>query len=298
MKGRTLWLAALLLLLGGIAVAQMAQEKWEEIDRLHDRDQHAEVLERLGEMNPAGSRERAELLWREARARFSQVDLGLYAGEISEEEAMRRLEEIQALAQEAVEAAAGTPPAQAYFWRGAARAKRGELKGVLNALFMADDLQEDLRSAVRADPSYSNPYYVAGQLYHRVPGFPISFGDTSGAVSFSRKSVELHEEAYDAREVTVRYWDYYVKLAEHLLARGWSGRRRERKQEDMAEERAAADSPFEQARYFEGTLSLPEQSDEEEAKELLNRVIEGIEAAGSIDLRGRRTLEDARELLD
>lgn len=298
MKGRTLWLAALLLLLGGIAVAQMAQEKWEEIDRLHDRDQHAEVLERLGEMDPAGSRERAGLLWREARARFSQVDLGLYAGEISEEEAMRRLEEVQALAQEAVAAAGGTPPAQAYFWRGAARAKRGELKGVLNALFMADDLQEDLRSAVEADPSYSNPYYVAGQLYHRVPGFPISFGDTSGAVSFSRKSVELHEEAYDAREVTVRYWDYYVKLAEHLLARGWSSRRRERKQEDMAEERAAADSPFELARYFEGTLSLSEQSDEEEAKELLNMVIEGIEAAGSIDLRGRRTLEDARELLD
>lgn len=279
-------------------MAEVPPERWEEVDRLHDQDRHEEVLDRLEALDPGTPRERAELLWREARARFSQVDLGLYAGEISEEDAMARLEEIQEIAQEAVEAAGADPPAQAYFWRGAARAKRGELKGVLNALFMADDLQEDLRSAVQADPSYSNPYYVAGQLYHRVPGFPISFGDTSAAVSYSRKSVALHEDAYDRGEVTVRYWDYYVKLAEHLLARGWSTRRRERRQEEMGEERASAGSPFEAARYFEGTLSLPDQSDEEEAAGLLSMVIEGIEAGGTVDLRGRRTLEDARELLD
>lgn len=279
-------------------MAQVTQESWEEIDRLHDMDNHEAVLARLEALEPRGAGERAQLLWREARARFSQVDLGLYAGDISEEEAMGRLEKIQELADQAVRIGEPQAPAQAFFWRGAARAKRGELKGVLNALFMADDLQEDLRSSVEADPGYSNPYYVAGQLYHRVPGFPISFGDTAAAVSFSRKSVDLHERAYQRGEVTVRYWDYYVKLAEHLLARGWSSRRRERRQQSMAEERSSAGSPFEQAKFFEGTLTLSDQSDDEEAEELLAMVIDGLESGESIDLRGRRTLEDARALLD
>ena len=289
----------LLLLLGGaVAVGQISQSTWDAIDRLHDQDRHDAVLERVAELEPGGDEERADLLWREARARFSRVDLGLYAGELSEDEAMSRLEEIQALADQAISAAGSEPPAQAYFWRGAARAKRGELKGVLNALFMADDLQEDLELSIAADPEYSNPYYVAGQLYHRVPGFPISFGDTAAAVSFSRKSVALHEAAYSAGEVSVRYWDYYVKLAEHLLARGWSAGRRERRQSGMQEERAAAEDQFERAKFYEGSVDLPDQSDDEEAEELLTMVIAGIEEAGAGDLRGRRTLEDARALLD
>lgn len=294
-------LAALVLLattVPGLVAAQITSEQWNEIDLLHERDRHAEVLSILegldGEVS--SDTERAALLWRRARAEFNQIDLALYAGEISENDAMDRLEQTQATADEAANMTGGSAPAQAHFWRGAARAKQGELRGVLNALFMADDLRDDLRLAVEADPEYSNPYYVAGQLYQRLPGFPISFGDGDAAVSFSRLAVDLHEEAYSAGEVPLRYWDYYVRLAENLDSRGWSQRRRERRISNMAGDRSAAETPFERAMYYEALAEIPDQSDAAEATELLNFVIESLESQDELSLRDERTLSDAREL--
>lgn len=277
-------------------MAQVDQESLAEIDRLHNQDRHETVLVRLADLEPEGGRERAELLWREARARFSRVDLGLYAGTVGDNEAMRRLEEIQAVADRAISSSEPNAPAQAHFWRGAARAKRGELKGVLNALFMANDLRNDMKAAVSADAEYGNSYYLLGQLYHRVPGFPISFGDGVAAVSFSRKAVDLHDSDYASEEVSVRYWDYYVKLAEHLDARGWSLRRRRREIPDIREDARTASSPFEAAMYYDGTADLPELSDGEEADRLLEFVVSGLTSQDELSIRDRRTLEAARAL--
>jgi hypothetical protein len=268
-------LAALVLLVAtipGLVVAQITSDQWNEIDLLHERDRHAEVLSILEALE------------------------GLYAGELSESNAMERLAQTQATADEAARIANGSAPAQAHFWRGAARAKQGELRGVLNALFMADDLREDLRLSAEADPEYSNPYYVAGQLYQRLPGFPISFGDGDAAVSFSRRAVDLHEAAYSAGEVPLRYWDYYVRLAENLDSRGWSQRRRERLIANMSDDYSTAETPFERAMYYEAVADIPDQSDAAEAAELLNFVIESLESQDELSLRDERTLSDAREL--
>jgi len=282
----------------GLAVAQISREQWHEIDTFHEYDRHEEALSVLEELEQraAGDADRAGILWRRARAEFSRIDLGLYAQELSEEEAMDRLEDIQAMAHEAVEITGNSAPAQAFFWRGAARAKQGELRGVLNALFMADDLREDLRQSVAADPAYSNPYYVAGQLYLRLPGFPISFGDTAAAVSFSRRAVDLHDASYATGDVPVRYWDYYVRLAENLQSRDWSQRRRERRIEAMAEDYERAGSSFERAMYYESQTDISSQSDQEEAAELLKFVIDGIGSQNERTLREERTITDAREL--
>lgn len=299
--------------LATLAPAQVDSDRWAEIDALHDRDRHDSVLQILDELErvAASPAERSALLWRRARAEFSRVDLALYAGEIDEDAAMAQLEEIRETADEAVATArdgraddsirassGGTVPAQAYFWRGAARAKYGELRGVLNALFMADDLREDLRLATAADPTYSNPYYVAGQLYHLLPGFPISFGDGVAAVSFSRRAVDLHNRAYDAGEVAVRYWDYHVRLAENLLARGWSQSRRQRRIASLRSDHTTATDAFERGMYFEAVADIPRQSDEEEAEALLQFVIIGLESQTTQSLRDWRTLEDAYELRD
>ncbi|MDA3949462.1 MAG: hypothetical protein PF508_09555 [Spirochaeta sp.] len=290
-----------------VATAQIGPDRWAEIDTLHDRDRHDTVLQMLAELEVTATTpaERAAVLWRRARAEFSRLDLALYTGDLGEDAAMEQLEEIQATADAAVQAgAAGTTdrgaggPAQAYFWRGAARAKYGELRGVLNALFMADDLREDLRSSTAADPAYGNPYYVAGQLYHLLPGFPISFGDGMAAVSFSRRAVDLHDAAYDAGAVDVRYWDYYVRLAENLLARGSSQRRRDRQVAALKSDYAAAEDAFERGMYYEAVADVPRQSDEEEAQELLQFVINGLESQATQSVRDRRTLEDAYELRD
>jgi hypothetical protein len=135
-------------------------------------------------------------------------------------------------------------------------------------------------------------------LYHLLPGFPISFGDGMAAVSFSRRAVDLHTEDYEAGEVQVRYWDYYVRLAEHLRARGSSQRRRDRQISSLESEYAGAADPFERGMYYEATADIPAQSDEEEAQELLQFVIDGIESQSTLSLRDRRTLEDAYELRD
>lgn len=289
---------AIAFMVSGIAVAQISDDQWQRIDTLHEYDRHDEILSALDEIESraAGDADRAGILWRRARAEFNRIDLGLYAEQLAEEEAMTRLADIQEMADEAVEIAGDRAPAPAFFWRGAARAKQGELRGVLNALFMADDLREDLRQSVAADPEYSNPYYVAGQLYQRLPGFPISFGDTVAAVSFSRRAVDLHDAAYAAGDVPLRYWDYYVRLAENLQSRGWSQRRRERQISRMAGDHAAAATPFEEAMYYESQAEIPAQSDQEEAAELLQFVIDGIESRSERTLREERTIADARDL--
>ncbi|MFW5695257.1 MAG: hypothetical protein ACOCYB_08805 [Alkalispirochaeta sp.] len=298
MNHRGIALIVLTIALPGITAAEVSSDQWDAVDAHHEYDRHEEALAVLAELEGDISNEldRAEMLWRRARAEFSVIDLALYGGEISEDEAMNRLETIQEMAHEAVQIAGSSAPAQAYFWRGAARAKQGELRGVLNALFMADDLRDDLRQAVAADSEYGNPYYVAGQLYQRLPGFPVSFGDTPAAVSFSRRAVDLHDAAYDAGDAPVRYWDYYVRLAENLQSRGWSQRRRERRIPSMADDRAAADTAFERAMYYETEAGVPEQSDQEEAAALLQFVIAGLESQDELTVREERTLSDAREL--
>jgi hypothetical protein len=48
--------------------------------------------------------------------------------------------------------------------------------------------------------------------------------------------------------------------------------------------------------YYEAIADISAQSDEEEAQELLQFVIDGIESQSTQSLRDRRTLEDAYEL--
>jgi tetratricopeptide (TPR) repeat protein len=254
--------------------AQDASDRLDQIDQHHYEEKHTEARDLAEEALAAAETdaERAAALWRLARARLNRVDLGLYAGNVSEDEAREALGRATEEAGEAVEI--DDTLARAYFWRGASRAKQGELRGVLNALFMADDVRDDAERAVELDPSYSNSYYMLGQLYDRVPGFPVSFGDNNQSVSYSREAVKRHEEELAAGKVPVRFWDYYVKLAQHLRARGWSASRRER-----------SDSETDNA-----------VTDRQEAEELLNYVISNLEMLDNRTIRQQRTLEDAQEL--
>ena len=266
----------LVLLLGPciLLTSQDAPDRLARIDQLHYEERHTEARD-LAEQaldGAQGDRSRAAALWRLARARLNRVDLGLYEGTVREDEARKALERGMEEAGEAV--ALNERLAPAHFWREASRAKQGELRGVLNALFMAGDVRDGAKRAIELDPSYSNSYYMLGQLYHRVPGFPISFGDREQAVAFSREAVRRHEEELSSGAVPVRFWDYYVKLAEHLQARRWSGSRRSRSD-------SAADS---------------ELTDEEEATELLDYVISNLEMLDDRTIRQERTLEDAHDL--
>lgn len=301
-----LFTTAIALTGAGSLAGDIPPERLRQVDRLHDQDRHSEALETLAtlEGEAESAADRAAIIWRQARARFSEVDLGLYAGELTESEAMETLEAIEATAAQAVELAAdsgnGALESRAHFWRGAAMAKRGELRGILNALFMADDLLETVRRSVEEDESYANPYYVAGQVYNQVPGFPIAFGDKVAAVSYSRKSIDLHEEQLEEGVVTVRYWDFYVKLAAHLDGRGWSAGRRSRNRSSARQAYEEAPGPFEAAAHYEGVAQIPdyrELSDREEAQDILRFVIDGIESLSERGVREERTLEEARGLL-
>lgn len=276
--------------------AEVNRTELERVDALHYEERHEEILERLERLSgeALSSREVAEIRWREARAVFSRADLAWYAGEMTEGQAMEEFERTVDLATEAIEL--DDRLARAYLWRAAGRGSLGRLRGVLDSLFMADDIRDDLRQAAGREPEYANTYYAAGELYHLVPGWPISFGDIAMAVSFGRKAVDLHEDQLDAGEVPARFWDFQVKLADHLLARSWSESRRADHREELSQQYREAEDPFEQGSVYEGRAELPDQSDAQEAAELLRFVISGLEAQDTLTVRQQRTLEDARDL--
>jgi hypothetical protein len=185
---------------------------------------------------------------------------------------------------------------RAYFWKAANIGMTGQLRGVLNSLFMAEDMKTLLEQTVRLDPDYANSYYVLGQMYEQLPGRPLSFGDVDKAVSLGRFSLHLHEENLAAGEVNNRYYDFYTELASHLWKRNWNTRKREREQQQKNRSYGNTTNPLEKAFVFEGTIELQDISDRREAARLIEWVIRKMEARGTSGIRVKKDLAKARTL--
>lgn len=288
---------ALILLPAPAAVAEVTESMLDEADRLHNAESHARAREYLQDLleEASSDEERAEVLWRLTRAHLNEADLGLYAGDFTEDSARSHIERGIEYAGEAL--SLDPQSGYAYFWRGASRGKTAELIGVLNALFLASDIRDDARNAAEIIPEESAVYYLASQVYEQAPGPPLAFGDIDKSVSYARRSIDLHEAAREAGEVEVRYWDYYNKLAIALMSRDWNEGRRERNLSRQQRQYERAESAYERAAHFESQIDLPNQSDREEARGHLEFVIEGMSDIADPTVRNERTLEDARRLL-
>lgn len=277
-----------------------ASESWdqlvEELDTMHYFDRNQEIIDRVDRYQPENEYQRGHVLWRRARARLSLADLAHWEGSLTDDEALALIDEAD---RDAVQALERVPDdATAHMWRAAVIGRRGLLRGVLRSLIDASVVDEHGSRAVELDPTLPEAYYVLGQLYRELPGWPLSFGNNDYAVSLGRASVAYYEEKIAASDVPVRYYDHYTQLAHSLWVRNNSVRQRERRVSRAAADFRAAGTNMERAFNFEGTVRVPNQTDREEALALVRRVVRELSAVSSPRVRQRMDLAKARELLE
>jgi tetratricopeptide (TPR) repeat protein len=264
-----------------------------QADLLHKHDAHEEARTMLEAVlaRETGGREQAEIYWRLARAWLNLGDQAEDKG-AKGDVLLSFFAKGEELAQKGIEADANNP--LPYFWKSATAGRWGQVKGILNSLFKAKPMRDLLQKALVLKPDHADSYYVLGQLFEQVPG-GISFGDKDWAVSLGRKAVDLRAAQVRAGEEDEIYYDYYTELAKHLWKRNWSAAERQKEQARKAAQYAAKTDPLEKNCYYEGSLSLKDQSDREEARELLGWAIGELQA---LPRRTQGEEDDLKEALE
>ena len=268
----------------------------EESDELYDAERYdrtVQVLERALSSASSDS-QRAEVYWR-----LSRVQLGI-GDELRDEEgdddaAMEVYDRGMDYGDQAIDADASNN--LGYYWKASNLGRWGETRGILSSLRQAGPMRDLLEQSIQRDPDHAESYYVLGLLYARVPGGLISFGNTDYAVSLGRKAVDLHLADVRAGEEEL-YYPIRFELASHLIDRDWNRRKRGREQASKRREHERADGILEQSFYYEGTVDTPPVDDEEEARRILEDVIDELAEQAEPGSRKGRQLDRARELLD
>lgn len=268
----------------------------DEADRLHEGERYEQAITLLTRTLPeaVNAKEKAELYWRLSRET-------LYLGEILAEqdtaksEILAVFEEGERYADQAIEADASNYLAQ--YWKASNIGKWGTTKGVLDSLFKAKPMRDILIKVITLKESHPDAYYVLGQLYEKVPGGIISFGDKDFAVSFGRLSVALHEQELASGIEDRKSYDFYTQLASHLAARDWSASKRNKEQGKKSAKYRSAKNPFERGSYYEGSLTLGNISDAEEAEQILTGLIRELESISTKTDSQEKDLKKAKELL-
>lgn len=274
------------------------EDSLDEADELHTDERYEQALEVLDDaQNEArNDRQRSEVGWRRARTTLAMVDSDLASGAIDDSEAIERLEQGEEYAAEATD---DNPRlAEAWFWQAANMGRRGQVRGVLNSLFMASDVRDLAFEAIELDEDLTEPYFLLGVMYRELPGGIISFGDDQKAVSLARLAVDRHEEDRETGDAEDVYYNYYIELAHNLWERDWNERRRNRRHSGIRDDYREADTNLDRAFNYEGDVNLESSSDRDEALEILGWVIDEIEGMRSPSQGQRDELAEARELWD
>ncbi|QOJ24647.1 MAG: hypothetical protein HRU78_14160 [Gammaproteobacteria bacterium] len=79
------------------------------------------------------------------------------------------------------------------FWKAAAMGKMAEDSGMVNALRMLRPMENLLLKVVALDEQYENAgaHRALGRIYHKLPGFPISFGSNQKALMHLKRAHQL-----------------------------------------------------------------------------------------------------------
>ncbi|PKL10892.1 MAG: hypothetical protein CVV52_16110 [Spirochaetae bacterium HGW-Spirochaetae-8] len=276
MKRKFLTLCIVLLVSSTVLFA--ANPVLKQADDLYwgDRYEEAEALllsALTTETNPA---EKAEILWRLSRV---TVGIGDELGELgaTKDELFAIYEKAEKYAVDSIEA---TPTAWGYVYKASSVGRWGETKGPLNALSKAAPMKEDFSKVIDSFKVYDNTisWYVLGQLYFQLPGWPISFGNLEYAISYTRK-------ALDTIPSHTMYPNHYKALAEMLWKRNWSVNTRNSKITAFQKEWAkSGKTELEKHIYYEGAngpehvpfyspVALNKMSDRQEAVLLLQYAV-------------------------
>ena len=287
---------ALLLIIVPLGMADF-HEILDRVDQLHEAEDY-EQTKSLIESSLAEAKngaEKAELYWRLARAWLNLGDEAEDSGTAGEA-LLAYFESGEAEAQKAIDADPNNH--LGYYWKSANIGRWGQVKGILNSLFKAKPMRDLLQQAVAVEPEHADSYYVLGQLFEQVPGFPVSFGDKDYAVSLGRKSVDLHEQQVRAGIEEEIDYDFYTEMAKHLWERNYSDSRRAREQGKKESKYRSTQDPMEKNFYYEAVVSLKDTSDREEALELINWVIRELQNLPERTDSQDDDLKEAREVLE
>lgn len=291
-----LTVTALLLVVPLAFAAAEAAQVLADADDLHDQGAYAPAVKLLLDSVPsaAGGKEQAELYWRAARET-------LELGDVAEKEGKPTADVLAVFVQGegyADKAIAADPRNDlGYYWKSANIGRWGQVKGVLNALFKAGDMRDLLLKELSLNPDRSDPYHVLGQLYRELPGWPVSFGNLDAAVSLGRAAVDMRQAQVASGAEKELVYNFATELAKTLYKRNWSAAARAAEQKGKAAKLAAASTPFDKAALYEGTVTLKEQSDRDEAKTLVQWVVSQLQSAPSLTASERKDLQKARDVL-
>ncbi|GHF79086.1 tetratricopeptide repeat protein [Thalassotalea marina] len=111
--------------------------------------------------------------------------------------------------------------AEAWIWKGIIASSYAGAKGGLGALSLAKDAKKSLENALKIDENalMGSAYTSLGTLYHKVPGWPLGFGDDDDAKKMLNKALTINPEGIDPNYFYGEYLydegDYQQALA-HL----------------------------------------------------------------------------------
>jgi tetratricopeptide (TPR) repeat protein len=287
---------AFLLIIVPLGMADF-QDILDRVDQLNEAEEY-EQTKSLIESSMAEAKsgaEKAELHWRLARAWLNLGDEAEDSG-AAEDALLAYFESGEAEAQRAIEA--DPKNHLGYYWKSANIGRWGQVKGILNSLFKAKPMRDLLQQALAVEPEHADSYYVLGQLFEQVPGFPVSFGDKDYAVSLGRKSLDLHEQQVRAGIEDEINYDFYTEMAKHLWERNYSAAKRGREQARKMSKYESASEPMEKNFYYEAVVSLKDMSDREEARKLINWVIRELQGLTGRTDSQNDDLKEAREVLE
>ncbi len=223
----------------------------------------------------------SELYWRLSRVTLSLAD-ELEVQGADQGQLFYLFEKGEEYADKSIELHENAP---AYVYKASNIGRWGQLKGPLNSLAKADPIKETIKYIVNdlGDTSQSIGWYVIGQLYHLLPGWPISFGNQDIAVSVSRK-------ALDTIPSNMLYPGHFKGLAEILWDRNWSSSKRNSKIKGIEKSwKNEKSDVFEKHFYYEGangvkhvpfysSVPLNKMSDRQEAVLLLRYALAKYDA--------------------
>jgi hypothetical protein len=267
-----------------------------EADALHDKGAYAEAVKLLTDSVPSasGGKELAELYWRASRDTLEVGDIAEKDGK-SKDDILAVFTTGEGYADKAIAADPGND--LGYYWKSANIGRWGQVKGILNALSKAAPMRELLVKELSINPERADPYYVLGELYREVPGWPVSFGNVDAAVSLGRRAVDTREQQVSQGVEKQMDYNFANELAKTLYARNWSAASRIAEQKKKLPKLGAAVSPLENGSLYEATVTLSGQSDREEAKSLVQRVVSELEKLPSLTAPQKKDLESAKTLL-
>jgi tetratricopeptide (TPR) repeat protein len=90
--------------------------------------------------------------------------------------------------------------AETWIWQGIIQSSYAGAKGGLGALSLAKQAKKSFEKAIEIDDSAlsGSAYTSLGTLYHKVPGWPIAFGDDDDAKAFLEKALAINPTGIDA----------------------------------------------------------------------------------------------------